>query len=82
MAYECKTLQIQGELPVCTEWQEASFLPELTGADRDVILQWAIYSPFLPELTDEARDELIKYVLKLLIGTFVVIKVVGLIKRT
>ncbi len=42
MAYECKTLQLQGELPVCTEWQEASFLPELTGADRDVILQWAI----------------------------------------
>ena len=42
MTYECKTLQIQGELPVCTEWQEASFLPELTGADRDVILQWAI----------------------------------------
>ena len=42
MAYECKTLQIQGELPVCTEWQQASFLPELTGADRDVILQWAI----------------------------------------
>ena len=42
MAYECKTLQIQGELPVCTEWQEASFLPELTSADRDLILQWAI----------------------------------------
>jgi len=42
MAYECKTFQIQGELPVCTEWQEASFLPELTGADRDLILQWAI----------------------------------------
>ena len=42
MAYECKTLQIQSEVPVCTEWQEASFLPELTGADRDVILQWAI----------------------------------------
>ena len=42
MAYECKTLQIQGELPVCTEWQEASFLPDLTGADRDVILQWTI----------------------------------------
>ncbi len=42
MSYECKTLQIQNELPVCTEWQEASFLPELTGADRDVILQWAI----------------------------------------
>ncbi len=42
MAYECKTLQIQGELPVCTEWQEASFLPELTSADRDFILQWAI----------------------------------------
>ena len=42
MAYECKTLQLQGEVPVCTEWQEASFLPELTGADRDVILQWAI----------------------------------------
>ena len=42
MAYECKTLQTQGELPVCTEWQEASFLPDLTTADRDVILQWAI----------------------------------------
>ena len=42
MAYECKTLQIQGELPVCTEWQEASFLPDLTTADRDLILQWAI----------------------------------------
>ena len=42
MAYECKTLQIQSELPVCTEWQEASFLPELTSADRDLILQWAI----------------------------------------
>ena len=42
MAYECKTLQIQGELPVCTEWQEASFLPELTSADRDLILQWVI----------------------------------------
>ena len=42
MAYECKTLQLQGELPVCTEWQEASFLPDLTTADRDVILQWAI----------------------------------------
>ena len=42
MAYECKTLQIQGELPVCTEWQQASFLPDLTTADRDLILQWAI----------------------------------------
>ena len=42
MAYECKTLQIQGALPVCTEWQEASFLPDLTTADRDLILQWAI----------------------------------------
>ena len=42
MAYECKTLQIQGGLPVCTEWQEASFLPDLTTADRDLILQWAI----------------------------------------
>ena len=43
MSYQCKTLVTQqNELPVCTEWQEASFLPELTGADRDVILQWAI----------------------------------------
>lgn len=44
MSYECKTLtQIQsGTAQVCTEWQEASFLPELTGADRDLILQWAI----------------------------------------
>lgn len=43
MAYECKTLvTIQNELPVCTEWQEASFLPDLTSADRDFILQWAI----------------------------------------
>ncbi len=42
MAYECKTLQTQDDLPVCTEWQEASFLPTLTNADRDIILQWAI----------------------------------------
>lgn len=44
MSYECKTLSPlqQGVAQVCTEWQEASFLPELTGADRDLILQWAI----------------------------------------
>lgn len=44
MSYECKTLTpLQaGTTQVCTEWQEASFLPEMTGADRDVILQWAI----------------------------------------
>lgn len=44
MSYECKTLTTpqQGAAQVCVEWQEASFLPELTGADRDVILQWAI----------------------------------------
>lgn len=42
MSYECITLDESGSLPVCTEWQEASFLPELTGADRDLILQWAI----------------------------------------
>jgi hypothetical protein len=44
MSYECKTLTppSAGTAQVCMEWQEASFLPELTGADRDVILQWAI----------------------------------------
>lgn len=44
MAYECKTLVTpqNSELPVCTEWQEAAFLPDLTTADRDLILQWAI----------------------------------------
>lgn len=44
MSYECKTLtpSQQGVVQVCTEWQEASFLPQLTGAERDVILQWAI----------------------------------------
>lgn len=44
MSYECKTLTPieSGTAQVCTEWQEASFLPELTGADRDLILQWAI----------------------------------------
>lgn len=44
MSYECKTLTPpqQGVAQVCMEWQEASFLPELTGADRDLILQWAI----------------------------------------
>lgn len=44
MAYECKTLSPlqQGVAQVCIEWQEATFLPELTGADRDVILQWTI----------------------------------------
>ena len=59
-----------------------AYVCEIVDTATQACVQWAIYSPFLPELTDEARDELIKYVLKLLIGTFVVIKVVGLIKRT
>lgn len=44
MSYQCKTLTpLQaGTAQICTEWQEASFLPEMTGADRDLILQWAI----------------------------------------
>ena len=44
MSYQCKTLTpLQaGTAQICTEWQEASFLPEMTGAERDVILQWAI----------------------------------------
>ncbi|WP_281199613.1 hypothetical protein [Acinetobacter johnsonii] len=59
-----------------------AYVCEIVDTATQACAQWAIYSPFLPELTDEARDELIKYVLKLLIGTFVVIKVIGLIKRT
>ncbi|WP_333642171.1 hypothetical protein TQH59_07685 [Acinetobacter johnsonii] len=59
-----------------------AYVCEVLETATQTCVQWAVYSPFLPELTDEARDELIKYVLKLLIGTFVVIKVVGLIKRT
>ena len=59
-----------------------AYVCEIVDTATQACAQWAVYSPFLPELTDEARDELIKYVLKLLIGTFVVIKVVGLIKRT
>lgn len=59
-----------------------AYVCEIVDTATQACAQWAIYSPFLPELTDDARDELIKYVLKLLIGTFVVIKVVGLIKRT
>ena len=58
-----------------------AYVCEIVDTATQACAQWAIYSPFLPELTDEARDELIKYVLKLLIGTFVVIKVIGLIKR-
>lgn len=44
MSYQCKTLTpLQaGTAQICTEWQEASFLPEMTGSDRDLILQWAI----------------------------------------
>lgn len=45
MSFECKTLTpvtTEGTAQVCTEWQEASFLPDLSTADRDVILQWAI----------------------------------------
>lgn len=44
MSYECKTLTpLQaGTAQVCMEWQEPAFLPDLTIADRDVILQWAI----------------------------------------
>ena len=59
-----------------------AYVCEIVDTATQACAQWAVYSPFLPELTDEARDELIKYVLKLLIGTFVVIKVIGLIKRT
>jgi len=44
--------------------------------------QWAVYSPFLPELTEEARDELIKWVLKIFVGTFIVLRVVQLVRRT
>lgn len=42
MAYECKTLDMTASTPVCTEWQEASFLPELTNAERDQILLWTV----------------------------------------
>lgn len=59
-----------------------SYVCEIVNTATQACEQWAVYSPFLPELTDDARDELIKYVLKLLIGTFVVVKVIQLIRRT
>ncbi|AXH78061.1 MAG: hypothetical protein [Inoviridae sp.] len=44
MSYQCKTLVTpqNSELPVCTEWQESTLLPDLTTADRDILLSWAI----------------------------------------
>ncbi|MFV5313565.1 hypothetical protein VXN68_15430 [Acinetobacter schindleri] len=59
-----------------------AYVCEVVNAATQACDQWAVYSPFLPELTAEARDELIKYVLKLLIGTFVTVKVIQLIRRT
>lgn len=47
----------------------------------NVCQQWVVYSPFLPELTEEARDALILYVLKIFAGTFIITRVIQLIKR-
>lgn len=58
-----------------------SYVCEIVNTATQACDQWAVYSPFLPELTDEARNELIKYVIKLLVGTFVIIKAIQLIRR-
>lgn len=58
-----------------------SYVCEVVNTATQACEQWAVYSPFLPELTDEARDELIRYFLKILIGTFVVTRVLMLIKK-
>lgn len=59
-----------------------SYVCEVVNAATQACDQWAVYSPFLPELTEEARDELIKWVLKIFVGTFIVLRVVQLVRRT
>jgi len=59
-----------------------SYVCEIVNTATQACDQWAVYSPFLPELTEEARDELIKWVLKIFVGTFIVLRVVQLVRRT
>lgn len=59
-----------------------SYVCEIVNTATQACDQWAVYSPFLPELTEEARDELIKWVLKIFVGTFIVTRVIQLVKRT
>lgn len=59
-----------------------SYVCEIVNTATQACDQWAVYSPFLPELTEEARDDLIKWVLKIFVGTFIVLRVVQLVRRT
>lgn len=59
-----------------------SYVCEIVNTATQACDQWSVYSPFLPELTEEARDELIKWVLKIFVGTFIVLRVVQLVRRT
>lgn len=59
-----------------------AYVCEIVNTATQACEQWAVYSPFLPELTEEARDELIKWVLKIFVGTFIVLRVVQLVRRT
>lgn len=59
-----------------------SYVCEIVNTATQACDQWAVYSPFLPELTEEARDELIKWVLKIFVGTFIILRVVQLVRRT
>lgn len=59
-----------------------SYVCEIVNTATQACDHWAVYSPFLPELTEEARDELIKWVLKIFVGIFIVLRVVQLVRRT
>lgn len=58
-----------------------AFVCEAYDQVTNVCNQWVLFTPFLPELTDEARDELIKYALKIFAGTFIITRVIQLIKK-
>ena len=58
-----------------------AYVCEVLDTATNVCQNWAVYSPLLPELTDAARDELLRWVLKIFAGTFVILRVIQLIKR-
>jgi hypothetical protein len=58
-----------------------AYVCEVVDTATNVCLQWSVYSPLLPEMSGEASAELIRYFLKILVGTFIVIKVIQLVKR-
>lgn len=59
-----------------------SYVCEVVNAATQACEQWSVYSPFLPELTVEARNALILWVIKILAGTFIILRVIQLVNKT